>query len=303
MRVWFKVLLAASAAESATAADALLAMRHRIDNMRPGEVGRGVREAFQGLPATQAKINTMVKKAYRRAGNMLNYVGFDESPPIVVADGPIVFHLTRKDRWLLRNVKFTEKAIWARPLGGQWHLELNRALVDLVTIGLFEISRSTAGNAYHWAFVARGKVPDGLVPGWQQEPYVYMVAQDRRVAENKEWKKHKRDMSRFTIHVFKDVNKAAMVMGCGKRKGFVKYPEQGYGKNPRLNLPQSWRKTKEPRSIEDMIELIKICPSTKRKYSLDKNNCQHFASYMFHDIGDRGRRVKINRKRPNPSCV
>ena len=244
-----------------------------------------------------------VNKQYIDFVSALNYVNVEEPAPLQVADGPVVMYLTKKDRWLLKNVNFVEKAIWARPLSGQWHMELNRALIDILTLGFFEFSRCTAGNAYHWAFVTRGRLPEGLIQGWREHPYVYVIVQDRRVGENKEWKKHKRHMSRFTVHSARTPQEAALKIGCTRRNGFVKYPEQAYGKNPRLDLRRAWRKNKKSRSFDDLIDLIKICPSTRKKYSLTSNNCQHFASYMFHDVGDKGRRVKMSKKKPNLACV
>ncbi|KAK3286042.1 hypothetical protein CYMTET_6387 [Cymbomonas tetramitiformis] len=58
------------------------------------------------------------------------------------------------------DVNFTEKAVWAIALENQLEVETYRAILDVLSLGVAEISRLTAGNAYHWFFVCRGKVFD-----------------------------------------------------------------------------------------------------------------------------------------------
>ena len=76
-----------------------------------------------------------------------------------------------------------------------------------------------------------------------------------------------------------------------------------YGKNPRLDHQDSWYPCRKPRTADEVIELINLNPCTKDRYKITSNNCQHFASYLFHDFGDKGKRIKINRKRGNPACL
>ena len=218
--------------------------------------------------------------------------------------GGIVLHLSKRERAMLRGVKFTHKAIWARPLDGHKRLETGRIFLDIITLGLFEISRSTAGNAYHWSFVVRGKYersdPDGNFP-----EYVYLVAQDNRFdnlckglpTSSKGGKKS--TSYRMSVHMARTATDAAeFVNGRGKYV-FVKYPRQASKKKPVLDdvTPDlCWQPCTKVRSFDDLVGLIKICPSTTRPYSWDKNNCQHFASHLFHKAGDKGRKRGVGRR-------
>lgn len=273
------------------------------------------RNAFQVPPSfNQLKFNQFkpaLTKTWTNVAEKIEDKFLEDKVVHGQVDGPLVYHLSRHDRWLLKQVKFTEKAIWACPLGGQWYMETCRALVDLVTLGLFEISRSTAGHAYHWGFVARARLPEGMIPGWRQEadsknpsPYVYLVTQDRRLSQHLDGPKAKKRgaMTRFSIHLAKDPYEAAQILGFGRR-GFVKFPLTAYGKNPRLDLERAWRPTKEPRDFDEIVALLKANPCTKKRYSLDRNNCQHYASYLYHDRDNmKGKRVAI-KKRGNPHCI
>ena len=264
------------------------------------------RNAFAAAPAFNQlnHFKPAITKTWTDVGTK---IGVIEDVVEGVVDGPLVHHLSRRDRWILKQVKFTEKAIWACPLGGQWYMETCRALVDLVTLGFFEISRATAGHAYHWGFVARARLPEGMIPGWRQEaddPYVYLVTQDRRLSQHLDGPKAKKrgQMTRFSIHLAKTPYEAAQILGFGRR-GFVKFPLTAYGKNPRLDLERAWRPCKEARDFDDIVRLLKMNPCTKKKYSLDRNNCQHFASYLYHDRDNmKGKRVAI-KKSGNPVCV
>ena len=69
----------------------------------------------------------------------------------------------------LKEVSFDSVAVWARSLtnkagietGNQGHVAKTqsffpgRVFADILTLGLGEISRATAGNSNHWAFVAK----------------------------------------------------------------------------------------------------------------------------------------------------
>lgn len=63
--------------------------------------------------------------------------------------------------------------MWARALPGQVGYEVSRGFLN-VFFGLAEISRATAGNAYHWFFVC--KLLEGflyLIPGIRRCPTVF----------------------------------------------------------------------------------------------------------------------------------
>jgi len=231
-----------------------------------------------------------------------------------VIKGPLLVHLSAKDYALVSGLKFTEKAIWAKPLAGQWYIETFRGILDGATLGAFEFSRLTAGHAYHWGFIARAKRPALLPFGKKGDPYVYVVAQDNRVNDESFFlNESKKDIdfnSRLSIHVAHSIKEAADLVGYPvlEKPGFVKFPREGYGKNPRLNLDKAWRSTKKPRSYQEIEDLILACPGAKRRFALDRNNCQHFASHLYHDAGklawgDRGRRVRINRKKGSKCCI
>ena len=69
------------------------------------------------------------------------------------------------------------------------------------------------------------------------------------------------------------------------------------------NLDRSWTLCKEPRSLEDLLESIQVNPSAQKPYGLQRNNCQHFSSWLYHDVRDRGRRPRMNKRRGNPALV
>ena len=273
------------------------------------------------LPPREVIIPKDRQRALR--GMMTSHSDRKKIEPIV--EGPIIEFLSREDRELMGEVTFTHKAIWARPLPGQWWMETIRAFMDLVTIGFFEFSRMTAGHCYHWAFVARASRPADWRPWYvslsdklnnkDTHPYVYLVIQDnwmlpkgwRKVVNlQKEMKfygdKHKHKICRFTVHAATSPQEALEVMGCGRGKGFVKAPRSGYGKNPRHNLDRSWVETKMPRKYDKIMEMVRMVPSTKKVYSIDKNNCQHFASWLYHDKKD-GKHARKNKVRKNAPYI
>ena len=62
-----------------------------------------------------------------------------------------------------KGYKFLKGAVWACRLRHKAGLETARVIGSILTCGLGEISRATAGDFDHWYFVAYGKNPRGEI--------------------------------------------------------------------------------------------------------------------------------------------
>ena len=113
---------------------------------------------------------------------------------------------------------------------------------------------------------------------------------------------------RMSVHVARTVPDVAELIECGKN-GFVKFPLEAYGKKPLSDDMfdmTCWQPCKKVRSFDDVVGLVRICPSTQRTYSWDQNNCQHFASHLYHERGGklgRGRKRGVGTRRHKVPCA
>jgi hypothetical protein len=61
-------------------------------------------------------------------------------------------------------------------LAGWGWIEFGRVSIGVLTLGLSEISRATAGSTHHWWFVARATIPEGSSLR-TRGPYAYYAVQ------------------------------------------------------------------------------------------------------------------------------
>lgn len=169
----------------------------------------------------------------------------------------------------LLEVKFDEVAVWARALNGQERFEWGRGVLDFFTLGLFEISRVTAGNAYHWACIVRGKDKNGH--------YVYYIVQFGNGERN--------DEKRPEVHgglAWDTCAAESLVAGDKSKPVWIKKPKTSYGKSP-SSSSSDWTSTKS-RTVNELFTFIDQAPQLNRPYRFDGNNCQHFAGYMYKQL-------------------
>ncbi|CAK0873051.1 unnamed protein product [Prorocentrum cordatum] len=143
-----------------------------------------------------------------------------------------------------RGIRFTHKAIYAHALPGIAGIELGQAIADILTAGLAELRRATAGNAYHWFFVAR----DGA-----SENFFVTYAHDLGFACSLQFR-------------LQDALKAGCLSESDACNVWMKH---------------QWIEASRPRSAADMQALMRQTPSWGDCYRWDSNNCQHYAWYLY----------------------
>ena len=191
----------------------------------------------------------------------------------------------------VRKYRFDRVAVWARPLEDKALIEAGRIFAVIPTLGLSEISRATAGNANHWAFIARG-TRIGTT-----DDFVYYVAQFgqgdvipkvnvrslRKMIQEKE--------QLFSGAVVLTLEDAVRQMNVNQNdmNTWIVRPvcdnwQYVYESGKFSNTSDLAWKGCDPMPLQELNYLIYQTDVTGKPYNHLSNNCQHFAANLFDKI-------------------
>jgi len=160
-------------------------------------------------------------------------------------DGPSV--TIRIDNANQSGLVFARKAIWCHPLPCEAAIEVGRAFADVFTLGLAEISRATAGNAWHWFFVAH-----------DEQNCRYLVANFGR-------------------------NGCFVTLATSLDEALSQGTTPGMAKS-QVKMRENWVPCSRRVTTHDLLTIIQAIPHVKKEYKFMTNNCQHFSGALFDQV-------------------
>jgi len=205
---------------------------------------------------------------------------------------------------LASGIRFTDQAIWARPLHHKKRTESVRATATILTGGLTGFSYA-AGFPDHWAHVAKGHHPECGA--------VYFVSHFARPRNSKfgnlvgvpdqatsaeelgiSCTANEQFLFEKVIAAAKDESRAikeAALCVCGSEetcKIWVQQPWAGWSKliMSSVNDPPQlenclWSPIKSGIAFQDLRQAMRSTQALQTEYRVLTNNCQHYAEQLF----------------------
>ena len=188
--------------------------------------------------------------------------------------------LSDAERRDFSELRFSKKCILARRLAAWGMIEFGRISIALVTLGLSEISRATAGSTHHWWIVLRATIPEGSSLRTRGE-HAYYVAQfgaglhlegPEPVVDGRIF---------FDLDAVQCFGFDPSTRADPAKAHWVQRPTASYGKQL-TDDPSLWKDAAFPfKRLEQIEEFVRGYKNLTRPYHPVENNCQHFCAYIY----------------------